>query len=229
MQRYHCPKHDERTPSVVIYETYAFCFGGCGRIELSELGPHVKPTAKAPPEDLAGALVRINSLPLASVRGLSLPVDGNSFYIVWPCGGYYKRRQFLPGNGPKYVCPRGHAKPLFIAKDEPKATLLTLVEGELNALSLASVNLPGAIASPGGVGDFGERLLKYEQLLLRFERFRLVLDADGPGLEAAIATKKLLLRYSPYVEIVLMEKDANDLLVQGRLKHETEKWQRVGL
>lgn len=228
MQRYHCPRHEESTPSVVVYEDCAYCFGGCGRIELSELGPHVRAAAKPPPEDIASTLARISSLPLASVRGLSLPVDGDSYYLVWPDGTYYKRRQFFPEQGtPKYRCPRGHAKPLFIAKDEPKATLLTLVEGELNALSLAAVAIEGSIASPGGVGDFGERLEKHAAFILRHKKFRLVLDADSPGLEAAIATKKALLRHSCYVEIVLMVEDANDLLQKGVLKDETDKWPKL--
>lgn len=35
----HCPFHDDSTPSLAIYETHAYCFGGCGRIDLAALEP----------------------------------------------------------------------------------------------------------------------------------------------------------------------------------------------
>lgn len=222
MQRYFCPRHNESTPSCVVYEDYAYCYGGCGRIELSELGPEVRASPKPPPEDLASTLAYIGGLPRALVRGLHLPVSGDSYFVVWPSGDYYKRRKFLPGEGSKYLCPKGHSKPLFVAQNGKE--VLTLVEGEINALSLAEVGLRGAIASPGGVGDFGERLEKHSAFLSQFSRFRLVLDADKPGLDAAVATKKLLLKHTAYVSIVLMPTDANDLLVNKTLAQEVAKW-----
>lgn len=227
MQRLHCPRpsHNDRTPSVVVYEHHAYCFGGCGRIELSELEGVVVSRKPAPPEDLAARLDYINRLPRARVRGLDLPVDGDSYYIAWPSGDYYKQRKFIPGDGPKYKCPRGHKKPLFIPLIQPGRKTLAVVEGELNALSLASLNPPFNVCSPGGVGDFNEKILdRYASFFFTHTRFKVLIDKDPPGVEAAIRMKKLLLRHTPFVDVVLMPRDCNDLLLEGRLHEEVKKW-----
>jgi hypothetical protein len=228
VQRVHCPRHEERTPSVVIYPDHGWCFGGCGRIPLDELEAEgIKPAAKLPPEDLEAMLGYINGLPLADVRGLRLPVDSTSYYIVWPGGTYYKRRQFIPGDGPKYRCPAGHAKPLFVPR-QVKGDTLAIVEGELNALSLSSIEPPYSVCSPGGVGDFTEKLIdKCHTFVLSFSKFRVILDKDKPGLDAALRMKALLLKHTPHVDIVLMPKDCNELLVEGSLKDEAEKWTKL--
>lgn len=218
MQRVFCPFHKEKTPSVVIYESHGYCFGGCGVIPLSELG-NVRPAAAAPPTDLKSELERIRLLPKSSVRGLHLPVDGDSYYIVWPEENYYKRRKFFPGEGPKYLCPRGHKKPLFVAHNPKGATQVAVIEGELNSLSLATLNPKFAICSPGGVGNFNEKELNN----LHFDRYLLILDKDKAGLEAAIKAREILVKRTPYVEIVLMEKDLNQLLQDGQLQDEAKK------
>lgn len=228
LQRVHCPRHEEATASCVVYDDHAWCFGGCGRVELSELASQgVRPAAKLQPEDLQRSIERIRSLPLARVRGLDLPVDGDSYYILWPDGGYYKRRKFIAGEGSKYLCPKGHAKPLFVPRHPPGAAAIALVEGEINALSVASLAPPFAVASPGGVGDFTEKTLDKAPWLARFSRWLLVLDADKPGLDAAIRMKKALLaRGLADIQVVLMEEDCNDKLVKGTLQDEVERWKR---
>jgi len=220
MQRIFCPKHKERTPSVVIYDTHAYCYGGCGRIELSDLGSvYQQSSPTLPPVDLIADIERINSLPRASIRGLSLPVDGDSYYIVWPEGTYYKRRKFFAEDGSKYLCPRGHKKPLLIAHNPKGADTLAITEGEINSLSLATLNPSFAICSPGGVGDFKESLTNS----LHFARYLLILDKDRAGLEAAIRTRELLIKKTPYVEVFLMEKDCNQLLQEGKLHEEAKR------
>jgi hypothetical protein len=209
---------------VVVYEHGAWCYGGCGRIPLSELGLHdVARPAALPPTDVEGELARIALLPEVSVRGLSLPADGDSYYLVWPGARYYKRRKFFPGDGPKYICPRGHSKPLYLAR--PEGSALAIVEGELNALSIANVTSEFAVCSPGGVGDFNEKTLeKNWAFFSSFSRFLIVTDKDRPGLEAAKKLKPELLRISPYVRTVLMEPDANELLQAGKLAEVVQGW-----
>lgn len=213
MQRVFCPRHKEKTPSVVVYEQFGYCFGGCGVIPLSELGD-VRPTVAAPPTDLKSELERIRLLPTGSVRGLVLPIDGDSFYIVWPEGNYYKRRKFFPGDGPKYLCPRGHQKPLFVARKDVSKDNLVIVEGELEALTLATIKGNYDIVSPGGVGNFKEG--PWLNFALTYKRFCIIVDRDRPGLDAAIRLKKALLEISPYVSVLLKDKqgDLNDLLVK---------------
>jgi len=215
MQRIFCPKHKERTPSVVIYDTHAWCFGGCGRIELSDLGSvYQQPSSTPPPVDLRADLERINNLPRASVRGLNLPVDGDSYYIVWPEGTYYKRRKFFAEDGSKYLCPRGHKKPLLVARKGKSKENLVIIEGEIEALTLAGINGNYDIVSPGGVGSFKEG--SWLNQVLTYKRFCIIVDKDNPGFKAAVELKRVLLKRSPYVDIVFKDKtcDINDILVK---------------
>jgi hypothetical protein len=214
---------------VVIYEDHAYCYGGCGVIPLSELDSGGVPIGAAVPRpapvNLEADLEHIKALPKARVRGLDLPVDRDSYYIVWPGDGYYKRRRFIADGGSKYYCPRGHKKPLYIPWVQPKAETLAVVEGELNALSLATLKPSFSVCSPGGSGDFGEKLLKTDaSFLLTFKHFLVIVDRDEAGLKAATALKKALLHLTPYISIILMPRDANDLLVAGQLSQEVACW-----
>lgn len=228
MQRILCvnPEHKESNPSMVVYEDYAHCFS-CGyRVSTAKLGHlNLMPARRREPENLVEALAYVKALPLARVRGLDLPADQEGYYLVWPDGSYYKKRKWIAENKVKYMCPRGHAKPLFIPYVVEKANTLVIVEGELNALSLASLKPNFSICSPGGVGDFKNELLeRYSKFFLGHTRFRLILDYDIPGMEAAIRMKKLLMKRTPYVELKLMKRDCNDLLQSGELSQEVAAW-----
>ena len=219
MKRVFCPKHKEKTPSLVIYDDHAYCYGGCGRILLSELGiegESYETVRREPPEDIGASISRIATLPKIWHRGLEFPADDSYFYIVWSDSSYYKRRLLVGGGGAKYLCPRGVKKPLFVARETKGQTRLVIVEGELNALSLASVPGNYDIVSPGGCGDFKtERYLSY--YLTGYDKYVIVVDKDAAGLSAAIATKALLLKHSPYIDVRFMDEDYNDVLVnQGR-------------
>lgn len=227
MLRVFCPRHEENTPSCVVYDEYAFCYGGCGRIPLEELGEAGQGLrAKPSPADLNSELARIGALPCAPVRGLSLPVDGDSYYIVWPGNGYYKRRKFIPGEGPKYLCPRGHKKPLFVAR-KSQGQVCAIVEGEINALSLAAIAPPYGVVSPGGVGDFKPEIIwQNKEIFGAIKRYYVILDKDSPGLQAAIKLKGALLQLTPYVDVVLLEQDCNELLIIGKLREKEAGWRR---
>lgn len=215
----------------MIYDDHAYCYGGCGVIPLSELdaGDVSRMAANRPaPVDLPGDLLRIKALPTARVRGLELPVDGDSYYILWPSGDYYKRRRFIADGGSKYYCPRGHKKPLFVPWVQPKAEALAIVEGELNALSLAALKPSFSVCSPGGCGDFGAKIIaSCNQFFLTYKRFLVIVDKDEAGLKAAMALKQALLPLTPYISIILMPRDCNDLLVDGSLSQEVNKWLNV--
>lgn len=224
MQRILCPVHEEETPSCVVYEDHWKCFGCGASGPLSQLGLEgARAVPQRPPVNLEEECARIAALPRASVRGLSLPVDDRGYYILWPCGGYYKHRLFFPRPGQKYIGPRGHKKPPFWARRDAGNKALFLVEGELNALSLAQA--PSAdgwdICSPGGVGDFKESLLP---LFTSYTRFCLVLDKDQPGLDAGKKMKDMLVRLTPYVELRLVQPDLNELLQNERLQEEVRSW-----
>lgn len=222
MQRILCPVHEEETPSCVVYHDHWRCYGCGASGPLSQLGlKGTSAISRPPPVDLPSELARIRALPLVTVRGLRLPADADSYYVVWPCGGYYKRRKFFPGDGPKYIGPRGHKKPPLWARREAGSATLVLVEGELNALSLAQACTHADVMSPGGVGDFKETLV---YAVAGYTRYILVLDRDKPGLDAGQKMRNWLLKLTPYVDLHLVQPDLNDKLVNGTLREEVRSW-----
>lgn len=217
MERIHCIKHEESTPSLVVYSTHAFCYGGCGRIELAELGgkaAEITPKEKYV-ENLKEKLGYIASLPKKPIRGFLLPYDDLGYYLVWPSGDYYKLRVWDPDAKDKYRGPSGHTKPVFWASSERKRTL-ALVEGEANSLSLAEAFPEWDVCSPGSASDF--KTDKTRRFLLTYCTsyctIVIVTDRDGPGTEAAIHAKGLLIGKVPNIPIILMEQDANEILIE---------------
>lgn len=219
MERIHCVRHQESTPSLVVYDTHAYCYGGCGRIELSELGrvAEIAPKEKYI-ENLSEKMEYIGSLPKKKIRGFDLPFDNLGYYLVFPDRDYYKLRLWDAENGNKYRSPSGHTKPVFWARRHsasssvPSRTLV-LVEGEFNSLSMAEAFPEWDVMSPGSASDF--KTTKFTKYLLTLVRYYCTVivqtDRDGPGTEAAIHTKGLLLNKVPNLPIVLMERDANEI------------------
>ena len=215
MERVFCPRHEERTPSCVIYETHAYCYGGCGRIELAEIGRNMadKPTQPKYVEDLCTKLSYIDSLPQKPIRGFEMPHDDQGYYVVWPDRSYYKLRLWDAPSGNKYRGPAGHPKPPFWVRRWGQETL-ALVEGEVNAMSISAAFLEWDVCSPGSASDF--KTDKTRSFLLtyctRYCTVVVITDRDGPGTEAAITTKGLLLGKVPSIPIILLEQDANQVL-----------------
>ncbi len=216
-KRYICPSHLEATPSAVVYGDHYFCFGCGARGDVSELG--LEKGERVEPEyveDLQSSLAYIDSLPRASVRGFSLPCNERGYFLVWPSGNYYKFRASNCDNpGGKYRGPSGHKKPEFVAKTD-NTGILFLVEGEFNAMSLAALELPGTVVSPGGAGDFTSRgRLTNMKEYAKFRRVGIVVDADKAGAIAAIEAKATLATNGcPQVDIFLVEKDFNDVYAE---------------
>jgi len=229
IERILCPFHKEDTPSLVVYDNGFKCFG-CGRAgRLSELGRQDtfgnSSAYRKPPEDISKTISYISSLPKEKIRGLDLPSDTDNYYIVWPGNTpYYKRRsRVTTEEGAKYLCPRGHEKPLFILNSVSRSkNKLVVVEGEINAMSVFEACPEIDVASPGGTNEFfSKKTEKYLQVFKQYENILVMVDKDGPGIKAAVELKARLLQYTPFVTTILMEKDANEILTEtegGRQK-----------
>ncbi len=236
MYKIRCPRHDDKTASCAIYPDGTFhCFGCGAHGQSSELGEayegEVGPDRPKFVEDVARTVPAIESLPLVTIRGLELHANDHGYYIVWPCRNYYKHRSYTPvSDGAKYKGPAGVAKPLFQVwvggNDE-----LIVIEGELNALSLARARPDLDIVSPGGAGDFySKRTLSTDTpLYRRYKRIICIVDEDAAGAAAAIRFKSHMVQYGLAVTIKMMKKDANDLLVERGLDGLKEETQRMGL
>jgi 5S rRNA maturation endonuclease (ribonuclease M5) len=214
-----CPRHEEKTPSCVIYDTHAYCFGRCmTKIPLEEVGlsPTDYETQNQPePENIEATMRYIDTLDKVDIRGFSLPTDGEGYYLVWPDRSYYKYRRFE--GEPKYIGPRGHKPPLLVAHDGVYSyNCAIVVEGEFNAMSVQSAIREQIVFSPGSASNFygrgAEALLTH---LTAYRKIFIIADQDAAGAKAAIELKSsLLARGHPYVYISLWPKDANDIMVQ---------------
>lgn len=212
-----CPRHQEKTPSCIVYSNGYKCYS-CGAWgPLSDLTgvplPPIEPEQE--PEDLEATFAYIDSLPKQEIRGLMLPVDGKGYYIVWPGRKYYKYRFFEPGKA-KYIGARGHQKPMFLGGYGIGDTCV-VIEGEINALSLAQA-FPGlTILSPGGSGDFSQkRTIQYYRMYYRFyDKIVILVDQDAAGARAAMDLMGYLKARGHQVHWKLMKPDANDLLCGG--------------
>lgn len=211
-------KHDS-TASCHIYpetDTY-YCFG-CGATgKIKDLpGEHklsLLETVKKPKEDLERSFKRIHNLPVRKVRGLDLHTDSLGYYIIWPEDKYYKKRLYKPGVGGKYLSPTGHKKPLFYASRNNTDRLI-IVEGEINALSIAEVVKDWSICSPGSAADFySTNTKKYMKEFEKYQEILVIADDDPAGDEAARKLLKLLREVCFCVRGQLMSIDANQILV----------------
>ncbi len=220
-----CPYHEERTPSFVLYEDHGHCFS-CG---VSASRDDLQTVYKGPwepdpevQEDLGESITRIRSLPKKYIRGLGLHSDDFSYFIVWPDSSYYKRR-FLDSKGPKYIGAKGHKKPPFVASANGET--LVIVEGELNAMSIAAACPDLSVVSPGGCGDF-RHLSKWLTSCQLYHTILVVADRDAPGAEACIEAMSQLQGKVPRILAHLMPKDANEILVNDgpeKLRQEIDR------
>lgn len=215
MKRILCQFHKEDTPSLALYGDRYFCFGCGARGPVKDLKnidiELTQDDLTEIKEDLNETFNYISSLSRITHRALSFPADSKGYYIIWPNDKYYKKR-FFEETKSKYRCPIGHKKPLFIAKDAgPKAGGLFIVEGEINAMSLAQCLDGYSIVSPGGSTEFDKKYLQY---YIAYDKIFIVADKDSAGAKAVINLKSLLTTYTPYVKYWLAEQDINEILVK---------------
>lgn len=236
LRRILCPNHTERTPSFVIRDDgWGHCYG-CGHREFL---PQYKEDREDIPkeehcEDILQSLLYIDSLPKKLIRGLDLPYDHLFYYIVWPNALYYKKRLKDVGERKsKYLCPKGHRKPLLIA-NSGDSTLL-VVEGEINALSLALAFPEHTVVSPGGTQDIWSNAggLKFKDYLAYYKSFRnlyILVDDDKAGLSSGMELTAHLLSEGNKTSLIPMSEDANHILEHhGKEKLRSEISKRMGL
>lgn len=211
-----CPFHQEQSPSCVLYHDGYRCFG-CGKYgPLEEIGRRTEEMPPPPePEDLEERFKYISQLPTVEYRGLRLPADSRGAYIIWPGNTYYKKRMF--DGKVKYLCPRGHKKPWFVA-NHLGGDVCILVEGELNALSIAEACPEFSVVSPGSAGDFNAKsVLKVLPFLSTVDKLLLIADKDQAGAQALINAKSVLDTPTKLTRWALVERDANEVLqAEGR-------------
>ncbi len=216
-KRYLCPRHRENSPSAVIYSNGYYCFGCGSRGAVEELGiPAGDRVEIEYVEDLEESISAIKLLPKCDIRGFKLHGNSRGYYLLWPSDQYYKYRSLsVDTPGGKYRGPSGHRKPPFVAVDQGNREL-ALVEGEFNALSLASLELPLDVVSPGGAGDFySSSGIKLLANCTKYDTIYLIVDADAAGVQAAIEAKSRLTVYGcNTVHIHVVEKDFNDVHVE---------------
>lgn len=232
-KRYHCPKHEEKTPSAVVYgdHYYSFCCGAYGPVTELGLSPGEKIHVTYV-EDLQESISRIQRLPIRRVRGFDLHCNDGGYYLLWSSLDYYKYRKLGDeSGGSKYRGPSGHSKPAFQAQVTNHLDRLILVEGEFNAMSLALLKPDADVISPGGAGDFYSRSKQKDlQKYAMYARVDIVVDEDAAGVQAAIeCTAQLIANGCLSVKSHLVKKDFNDIYVQDGLEELKRTAERMGL
>lgn len=220
MKKIRCPYHRDKTASLHQYGEYWFCFGSCAKQytnkEVEEkTGEKYEYEEEAPePEDIEEKKKYILALPFKSIRSLEFRCDNRGYYIYWPTGDFYKYRLFEPGKGPKYIGPKGHKPPLFWAR-RSNANTLSVVEGEINALSIAKAIPDWDVCSPGSATMFsGSNLDKYLHIFKEYSNVVVVLDNDAAGTKALIEAKAFLLYKIPFITFIQTGQDANETLCE---------------
>lgn len=202
------PEHVDENPSCALYaDGSAYCFV-CLRAFANVADPVT--AAPKPKEDIDATIKYIAGLPKQAIRGLELPFDSRGYYVVWPSGDYYKRRNWgTVDECSRYYSPTGHRKPVFDigSGTDISADWTIVVEGEINALSIQAAGVKARIISPGSASD----MQGYEPVGLT-ERVLVLVDQDAPGLQAGWAIKRYLEEQNSFVHLELMEDDANDVL-----------------
>lgn len=195
-----------------VYEDGAYCYACAYRdnnINLSAFPQHRR--VQTSYADLTAETMRIQLLPMAPIRGLSLPVDETGYYLLWPEKTYYVKR-FYKGE-PKYKGPSGIPRPVFRACHSGSDKCI-IVEGEFNALSLTMACSGIDIFSPGGANQFCVGASKeFLPIYCLYDSILLIADDDEAGANGIQSFKKLLEARGKKPKAVLMSRDANDILV----------------
>jgi hypothetical protein len=209
-----CRWHKDTAPSMNLYKDHGFCFV-CGKYAMADELKDIQFTGEErelEPEDLDAAFCYINRLPSVELRGLRFPADDHGFYVVWPDRTYYKKR--LNGGKARYIGAAGHQKPPFWARRSGSQTLI-IVEGEINALSVAEACPELDVMSPGGAGDFSAKRAKlFLRSILHYSILIVIADADKAGALACIELMGLLSGSGKQIKHHLMQPDANEVLIE---------------
>jgi hypothetical protein len=199
-----------------VYPDGVFCFV-CGFV--GPTNPEDQVYERKEPENIKETLDYVESLPIRDIRGLQLRSDEEGFYIIWPGRNFYKKR--LYEGKVRYVGPRGHRPPPMVLPGDQN--VVTVVEGELNALSLKQV-FSGTVISAGAASE----LPRLAELCLRFPYTNVIVDKDIPGVAFGLQLKEKLLKLKKRVNFVATEKDLNQIL-QDEGKEGLKEWSKQHL
>jgi hypothetical protein len=236
MKRIVCLFHKEDTPSMVLYPNGTYhCFGCAAHGKTKDLKGITYEEVEDTPryvEDVKASVAKILRLPIKIIRGIPLHYDEGGYYVLWPDHSYYKyRRLGQCTNSNKYRCPTGVAKPVFYLRSEQESKTAIITEGEVNALSLWEACKDFDVICPGGASDFYSKgVQKWLPILQYCSKILLMVDKDKAGTIAAIKLKSALLQITHDIPVVLMSKDANDVLQQeGKEALKTLVYENLGL
>jgi 5S rRNA maturation endonuclease (ribonuclease M5) len=210
-----CTQHEDRTPSVAVYEDGStYCFS-CGGYTLANPSKVLSAPPKLKEEDVIKIVETINRKPKRLIRGLELPHDHLGYYVVWPGNNYYKLRYWVPpADRGKYYNPVGAVRPNFILNRGALHDTLYVVEGELNALSIAKV-IDNTVVCPGSATNFKvNKVLDGLTNAYQYRNLVIVVDKDEAGIQAALLLKTNVTERISDVRIIAMERDANEILVK---------------
>lgn len=217
--RIRCPWHAEKTASLVRRKSDYYCYGSCAKAytleEVSQKGIALDYEEDDEcQENIEEKFAYIASLPRAKIRGLEFPCDTRGYYVCWPDKSYYKYRFFEPGQGPKYVGPKGHKPPIFWARKLLGGTLY-VTEGEINARSVETAISGVSVCSLGSATMFNSTTLnKLLTTLKEYSNVVVVLDKDAAGTKALIETRAAFLYKLPFTRYIQLDRDANEILVE---------------
>lgn len=204
-----CKFHNDTIPSMHIYGLWAYCYvckTQCPTEEL-DLPEYAKLIPKKDPTNVIVMLKHIKTLPTQIIRGFKLHYDERGFYIIWPEGNYYKRRNFE--GRVRYTAPSGIKPPLFVYGGTSKH--LVVIEGELNAMSAYRASWSDyKIVSPGPASDFMRHIRFYNY----YQKITLILDHDAAGVVFGCQLKETLLKSGKHCNLVTVKQDFNDTLVK---------------
>lgn len=207
-----CLWHEDKTPSLHIYDNGYYCFSCLKSGPLSDLGLQNARIEKKYKEDIESKIKWIKSLPIKAIRGLDMHTSDSAYFIMWPDNTYYIQRFFNHDTGPKYRTPSGHDRKPLIANLK-SFNLAIVVEGEINALSIAKACPEFTVISPGSAGEFySKKINKYLNYYTPYDRLIVIVDNDAAGAKACIEFSSIL-QNKPITNI-LWSMDANDVLTK---------------
>lgn len=221
-----CPNCGSKDNLARYDDGHAFCFG-CNHYEFEDGTSSTKETHKM------SGLIDYEVIPLVK-RGLEEETCRKWKYGV----GTYQGRPVQVANyfdnmGSPVAQKLRFSDKSFIWLGDPKKVglygshlwrdsgkMVTIVEGELDALSLSqcfSLKWP-VVSVPNGAKSAARTIAKSLDWLETFETVVLCFDQDKQGREAAIESAQQLSPGKVKIVTSLPEKDANDCLKSGRIK-----------
>lgn len=217
------PAHTDNTPSCGVYsDGSAYCFGCFKYFKNVGLPGTIK--KEVPKESIEETYKYIDTLPKVTYRGLEFPHDNNGYYITWPDRSYYKLRSWTAtDSASRYKSPSGHSSKWLYLEGKEVGQLF-IVEGEINAISLHKAYNKSSILSPGSAAGLGDQKIQRNLDFFRVYNSIIVFsDNDKAGVIGALKCKEILKEVNLNIRITLLDKDFNELLVEGGIHAIQEK------